>query len=164
MHQGRNGRPLARPPDALRNPFCESYAPLRSCDGIMRLCAVVFRSLFRVCSHPTSSARAIKRHQSEPSVRQFSEQASGTHVAFWGNGDFGRLGLGHSRSIDLPEICSPHSGLNPRQVACGGAHSLVLSGNSKPMHSRYRRDAPILFIDTRLRIKNYLPCSFSFSS
>lgn len=52
-------------------------------------------------------------------------------AAVWGNGDFGRLGLGNLESRWRPKPISPSAfgdqGL--KELACGGAHTLFLTGN-----------------------------------
>ncbi len=50
-------------------------------------------------------------------------------VACWGNGDFGRLGLGPANlSEEVPKLCASLLDLDAQQVACGGAHTAVVSG------------------------------------
>ena len=51
-------------------------------------------------------------------------------AAVWGNGDYGRLGL---RSLDsqmrpAPVLCSAFRDQGLRAIACGGAHTLFLTG------------------------------------
>eukprot|EP00268_Persea_americana_P052753 TRINITY_DN5926_c1_g1_i2.p1 TRINITY_DN5926_c1_g1~~TRINITY_DN5926_c1_g1_i2.p1 ORF type:complete len:427 (+),score=78.22 TRINITY_DN5926_c1_g1_i2:188-1468(+) len=49
-------------------------------------------------------------------------------VALWGNGDFGRLGLGHLNSQWKPAICGAfHGDDDPTAISCGGAHTLFLT-------------------------------------
>ncbi|CAI9262094.1 unnamed protein product [Lactuca saligna] len=52
-------------------------------------------------------------------------------VAVWGNGDYGRLGLGSLESKWRPAVCSAFGDGSLREIACGGAHTLFLtdSGN-----------------------------------
>jgi len=50
-------------------------------------------------------------------------------VALWGNGDFGRLGLASTESCWKPTVCKSMQNLQPVAVACGGAHTLVLTGS-----------------------------------
>ena len=45
----------------------------------------------------------------------------------WGNAEYGRLGLGDGAGGKmLPHICEPVK--NPESVACGAAHTVVLTG------------------------------------
>ncbi|KAH8953778.1 hypothetical protein BDL97_08G044800 [Sphagnum fallax] len=48
-------------------------------------------------------------------------------VALWGNGDYGRLGLASSKSVWEPTLCTSLQHTQPVAVACGGAHTLVLT-------------------------------------
>lgn len=51
-------------------------------------------------------------------------------AALWGNGDYGRLGLGNLNSQWKPAICPVFDGVNydsPISIACGGAHTLFLT-------------------------------------
>jgi hypothetical protein len=50
-------------------------------------------------------------------------------VALWGNADFGRLGHGNYRATEEPVICEALEEHSIKQVACGGAHSVVVTGN-----------------------------------
>jgi hypothetical protein len=49
-------------------------------------------------------------------------------VALWGNGDYGRLGQASASSFWAPTLCMSMQTLQPMAVACGGAHTLVLTG------------------------------------
>lgn len=56
-------------------------------------------------------------------------------VALWGNGDFGRLGLGHLNSQWKPAICGAfHGDDTPTAISCGGAHTLFLTGIAPPFN------------------------------
>ncbi|CAM6105338.1 unnamed protein product [Calypogeia fissa] len=73
-------------------------------------------------------------------IRAAAEQKSGSWqqpqqvrskhwLAMWGNGDQGRLGLSTVDSQWKPTLCSSLQDQEPVAVACGGAHTLVLTGN-----------------------------------
>ncbi|RVX21554.1 hypothetical protein CK203_002179 [Vitis vinifera] len=50
-------------------------------------------------------------------------------AALWGNGDFGRLGLGSLESQWRPAVCSAFDHHSLVAIACGGAHTLFLTGS-----------------------------------
>lgn len=52
-------------------------------------------------------------------------------AAVWGNGDFGRLGLGNLESQWRPKPILPSAfgDQSLKQIACGGAHTLFLTGD-----------------------------------
>lgn len=54
--------------------------------------------------------------------------------ALWGNGDFGRLGHGSIESQWTPKPLLPSAFHNQslRDIACGGAHTLFLTGSLNP--------------------------------
>lgn len=52
-------------------------------------------------------------------------------AALWGNGDFGRLGLCSPISKWEPTICRSLQDHQPRSIACGGAHTLILSDQGR---------------------------------
>lgn len=62
----------------------------------------------------------------------FAEELSNgkRFAALWGNGDFGRLGLGNLESQWRPKPILPSAfdGQSLKEVACGGAHTLFLTG------------------------------------
>lgn len=49
-------------------------------------------------------------------------------AAVWGNGDYGRLGLGGLESRWRPAFCSAFGNESLLGIACGGAHTLFLTG------------------------------------
>lgn len=54
-------------------------------------------------------------------------------AALWGNGDYGRLGLGNLESQWKPKILnsSTFGDQSLREIACGGAHTLFLTENGR---------------------------------
>lgn len=62
--------------------------------------------------------------------RCFSSATEGKRfAALWGNGDYGRLGLGNLESQWKPVVCSTFDSL--RAIACGGAHTLFLTESGR---------------------------------
>ncbi|PNY08361.1 hypothetical protein L195_g004881 [Trifolium pratense] len=61
--------------------------------------------------------------------RSFSSQPGKRFAALWGNGDYGRLGLGDLNSQWKPAICTSFHNQNVNSIACGGAHTLFLTDN-----------------------------------
>ncbi|MED6123603.1 hypothetical protein PIB30_050628 [Stylosanthes scabra] len=60
--------------------------------------------------------------------RSFSSERSGKRfVALWGNGDYGRLGLGTLDSQWTPAVCNALQNKTLQSIACGGAHTLFLT-------------------------------------
>lgn len=52
-------------------------------------------------------------------------------LACWGNGDYGRLGLGLAcASQALPTVCTALADMDVSSVATGGAHTVVTAGSS----------------------------------
>lgn len=64
--------------------------------------------------------------------KDFAEELSKgkRFAAVWGNGDFGRLGLGNLESQWRPKPISPAAfdDQSLKEIACGGAHTLFLTG------------------------------------
>ncbi|WCJ37753.1 Regulator of chromosome condensation (RCC1) family protein [Euphorbia peplus] len=62
-----------------------------------------------------------------------SSQHSNVYAAVWGNGDFGRLGLGCLNSQWTPHLLLPSSFSNQtlKSIACGGAHTLFLTESGR---------------------------------
>ncbi|WCJ37752.1 Regulator of chromosome condensation (RCC1) family protein [Euphorbia peplus] len=65
--------------------------------------------------------------------RWMSSQHSNVYAAVWGNGDFGRLGLGCLNSQWTPHLLLPSSFSNQtlKSIACGGAHTLFLTESGR---------------------------------
>lgn len=63
--------------------------------------------------------------------RLFSGEAPRKFAALWGNGDFGRLGLGGLGSRFKPTVCPFFDNDPPVSIACGGAHTLFLTGTCR---------------------------------
>nr|XP_027190586.1 ultraviolet-B receptor UVR8 isoform X2 [Cicer arietinum] len=61
--------------------------------------------------------------------RSFSSEPVKRFAALWGNGDFGRLGLGKLDSQWTSAICTSFHNQNLKAIACGGAHTLFLTDN-----------------------------------
>ncbi|CAL9101685.1 unnamed protein product [Musa textilis] len=59
--------------------------------------------------------------------RWFSGEAPRRFAALWGNGDYGRLGLGGLESRWKPTVCPFFDDDPPVSIACGGAHTLFLT-------------------------------------
>ncbi|KAL8159156.1 hypothetical protein V2J09_000693 [Rumex salicifolius] len=65
------------------------------------------------------------------SRRCFSSSTEGKRfAALWGNGDYGRLGLGNLDSQWKPAVCSSFDN-SLRAIACGGAHTLFLTESGR---------------------------------
>ncbi|KAL9313864.1 hypothetical protein ACSQ67_019316 [Phaseolus vulgaris] len=61
-------------------------------------------------------------------TRSFSREAAGKRfAALWGNGDYGRLGLGNLDSQWKPVVCSAFRNQTLKAISCGGAHTLFLT-------------------------------------
>ncbi|WVZ19806.1 hypothetical protein V8G54_007128 [Vigna mungo] len=61
-------------------------------------------------------------------TRSFSRVEGKRFAALWGNGDYGRLGLGNLNSQWKPVVCTALGNENLKAIACGGAHTLFLTG------------------------------------
>jgi hypothetical protein len=61
--------------------------------------------------------------------RWVSSESGKRFAAMWGSGDYGRLGLGNLDSQWTPAVCSALSDHSITAVACGGAHTLFLTGD-----------------------------------
>lgn len=61
--------------------------------------------------------------------RWLSSESRRRFAAMWGSGDYGRLGLGNLESQWRPAACSALSDHSIRAIACGGAHTLFLTGD-----------------------------------
>ncbi|RDX76602.1 Ultraviolet-B receptor UVR8, partial [Mucuna pruriens] len=60
-------------------------------------------------------------------TRSFSREPGKRFAALWGNGDYGRLGLGDLDSQWKPVVCPALRTQTLKAVACGGAHTLFLT-------------------------------------
>ncbi|XP_047147031.1 ultraviolet-B receptor UVR8-like [Vigna umbellata] len=60
-------------------------------------------------------------------TRSFSRVAGKRFAALWGNGDYGRLGLGNLDSQWKPVVSTAFRNQNLKAIACGGAHTLFLT-------------------------------------
>lgn len=49
------------------------------------------------------------------------------NVYVWGEGKFGRLGLGSERNCHSPRLLEDFSSIRPKQIACGGFHTAVVT-------------------------------------
>ncbi|KAJ7945150.1 ultraviolet-B receptor UVR8 [Quillaja saponaria] len=63
--------------------------------------------------------------------RSNSSEPERKFAALWGNGDYGRLGLGSLDSQWRPVICSAFQNQNLKAVSCGGAHTLFLTDTGR---------------------------------
>ncbi|KAJ4715152.1 ultraviolet-B receptor UVR8 [Melia azedarach] len=59
--------------------------------------------------------------------RWISSDSRKRFAVLWGNGDYGRLGLGSLDSQWRPVICSAFDNHSLKAIACGGAHTLFLT-------------------------------------
>ncbi|AQK57539.1 Regulator of chromosome condensation (RCC1) family protein [Zea mays] len=99
--------------------------------------AVAASSTF-LSSAPSAMWRATRR--SPPFLRWLSSDAASSKAprqrvaALWGNGDYGRLGLGSLESRWSPTVCPfflARAADPPASLACGGAHTLFLTQNGR---------------------------------
>ncbi|KAE9449738.1 hypothetical protein C3L33_18371, partial [Rhododendron williamsianum] len=69
-------------------------------------------------------------------------------AAVWGNGDYGRLGLGSLESQWRPAFCSVFGNESLRGIACGGAHTLFLTGFSIASNRLINGHPPLFLTET----------------
>ncbi|KAG6501167.1 hypothetical protein ZIOFF_041037 [Zingiber officinale] len=81
------------------------------------------RALLRVRLARLSPCLGLSRRLSGEAPRRFA--------ALWGNGDFGRLGLGGLGSRFKPTVCPFFDSDPPVSIACGGAHTLFLTESGR---------------------------------
>lgn len=86
------------------------------------------------------SAMWLATRRSPPFLRWLSSDAASSKAprqrvaALWGNGDYGRLGLGSLESRWSPTVCPfflARAADPPASLACGGAHTLFLTQNGR---------------------------------
>lgn len=83
--------------------------------------------------------------------RWLSSESGKRFAAMWGSGDYGRLGLGSFESRWRPAVCSALSDHHSvRALACGGAHTLFLTGDL----SFFISPSLIRFIDQNLNLSD----------
>lgn len=85
--------------------------------------------MWRSCMRFSQSTLEYKSKLGFGFCRRLSSSGPGKRfAALWGNGDFGRLGLGSLESQWRPAVCSTFDRHNLVAIACGGAHTLFLTG------------------------------------
>lgn len=98
------------------------------CDSIVRkLLGGVSRAI-TVSSHRRWSSSTSSINKSSSSSWDCEKKK---WAALWGNGDFGRLGLCSPMSKWEPTICKSLQNHQPRSIACGGAHTLILTDQGR---------------------------------
>jgi len=93
-------------------------------------------------SSPSAMWRAARRWTPPLPLRRLSSDAAAPKAprrrrvaALWGNGDYGRLGLGALESRWSPTACPfflARAADPPASLACGGAHTLFLTRTHAP--------------------------------
>ncbi|KAL3700705.1 hypothetical protein R1sor_018727 [Riccia sorocarpa] len=97
--------------------------------------------LLRGCFHPlplNSNGNKTGCESSTICAGFALSSCRGKHsVALWGNGDHGRLGLSSTSTSSRwqPTVCDSLDDIEPISVACGGAHTLVLSRDGRVFSS-----------------------------
>ncbi|KQJ88287.1 ultraviolet-B receptor UVR8 [Brachypodium distachyon] len=90
--------------------------------------------MWRARRWPWPSPRSRPRWLSTEAVAGSGEPAWRRVAALWGNGDYGRLGLGALESRWNPTACPfflARAGDPPASLACGGAHTLFLTQSGR---------------------------------
>ncbi|KAG0471269.1 hypothetical protein HPP92_015815 [Vanilla planifolia] len=79
-----------------------------------------------------SGLEAASSTPSSGFLRRWISTSTRRFVALWGNGDYGRLGLGSLESRWKPTACPFFSDDDPPvSISCGGAHTLFLTKSGK---------------------------------
>jgi len=101
---------------------------------IMRMCCEGCSDAFSRDTTHSSNLTPIPQQPPPPATAanrnpEYCVAVSREHsqIYSWGWGDFGRLGHGHASDCFVPHPVSALSGVAIKQVACGDAHTLVVT-------------------------------------